>query len=305
MFPHFGLGTLPMAGAAARGAGATTNPASMRPSPFKFVPRGPIVRLDGCACAGNVRAAAVCTTGGRPDMRHVRLVIAALVVAVLAGGSAGGAGDTAASALERLVAGNARFVRDAAAPLPIDAVRRQAQLKGQSPFAIVLSCSDSRVPPEVIFNVGLGDLFVIRTAGEVVDRAVLASVEYGAERLKAPLVVVMGHETCGAVTAAVESKAGAPSMGPNLDALVGAIKPAFVRMNAPADLDHLRDAILANVEQVVNDLLARSATVRRLAAAGELQLVGAYYEFSSGRVRFSEPARVPSEPAAKDASVHK
>jgi carbonic anhydrase len=237
-------------------------------------------------------------------MRYVRTVVAALVLLVAAGAPVP-AGETPATALERLIAGNARFVKDAASALPIDAEKRQAQVKGQSPFAIVLSCADSRVPPEVIFNVGLGELFVVRTAGEVVDKAVLASVEYGAEHLKAPLLVVMGHETCGAVKAAVEAKPGAPSMGPNLDALIGSIKPAFSRMSTPVDLDHLRDAILANVEQVVNDILVKSAVVKRLAAGGELQLVGAYYEFASGRVRFSEPVKVAPEAGAKEGSGHK
>jgi carbonic anhydrase len=237
-------------------------------------------------------------------MRHVRTVVTALVLILVAGVPVR-TGDTPAGALERLIAGNARFVKDAASALPIDAEKRQAQVSGQSPFAIVLSCADSRVPPEVIFNAGLGELFVVRTAGEVTDKAVLASVEYGAEHLKAPLLVVMGHETCGAVKAAVEAKPGAPSMGPNLDALIGSIRPAFARMSAPADLDHLRDAILANVEQVVNDILVKSAVVKRLAAGGELQLVGAYYEFASGRVRFSEPVKVAPEPGAREGSGHK
>jgi carbonic anhydrase len=177
---------------------------------------------------------------------------------------------------------------------PIDEAARQAQVTGQSPFAIVLSCADSRVPPEIIFNAGLGELFIVRTAGQVGDKAVYASLEYGAEHLHVPLLVVMGHEACGAVKATIETKPGAPSMGPNLDALVAAIRPAFARMDEPADAAHVRDAVLANVEQVINDLLSRSAVVTHLASAGKLQIVGAYYEFSTGRVRFSQPvASVP------------
>ncbi|MEI6666516.1 MAG: carbonic anhydrase [Acidobacteriota bacterium] len=199
------------------------------------------------------------------------------------------------SPLDRLKSGNERFVKNPSATLPITAEKRLAQLKGQSPFAIVLSCADSRVPPEVIFNAGLGDLFVVRTAGEVADKAVLASVEYGAEHLNAPLLVVMGHESCGAVKAALEAKPGAASMGPNLDALVAAIKPGFARMTVSADLDHMREAILANVEQVINDLFSKSAIVKHLAASGKLQAVGAFYEFSTGRVRFSEPVKAEQE----------
>lgn len=237
-------------------------------------------------------------------MRYVRTVITALLLAVLASVPVR-AGETPASALERLKAGNARFVRDAASALPIDAEKRQAQLKGQSPFAIVLSCADSRVPPEVIFNVGLGELFVVRTAGSVTDKAVLASLEYGAEHLKTPLLVVMGHESCGAVKAAVETKPGAPTMGPNLDALIGTVRSSFDRLTAPADLDHLRDAILANVEQVVNDIFAKSEVVKHLAGAGELQVIGAYYELSTGLVRFSEPVKLAAEPPHKEPAAHK
>jgi carbonic anhydrase len=214
-------------------------------------------------------------------------------------------GETPAAALERLKAGNARFVKDAASAMPIDEARRQAQAQGQSPYAIVLSCADSRVPPEVIFNAGLGDLFVVRTAGGVTDKVVLASIEYGAEHLKAPLLVVMGHESCGAVKAAVETKPGAASMGPNIDALISAIRPSFDRMAASADLAHLREAILANVEQEVNDVLGRSASVKRLVAEGELQVIGAYYEFSTGRVRFSEPVALGAGRAPKEGAAAK
>ena len=210
-----------------------------------------------------------------------------------------------ASALDRLKAGNARFVRDASAPLPIDEAKRQAQIKGQAPFAAVLSCADSRVPPEVIFNAGLGEIFVVRTAGGVADKAVLASVEYAAEHLNVPLLVVMGHDTCGAVKTAVEGKVGGPSMGPNLDALVGAIRPAFDRMSVPADSEHLREAVLANVEQVVNDILSKSAIVKHLVGTGKLQAVGAYYEFATGRVRFSEPVALEAEHAPKQPSEHR
>lgn len=125
--------------------------------------------------------------------RHVAAIVAACVIAT----SLMGAAETSAPAsLERLKAGNGKFVADPAAALAIDAESRLAQARGQSPFAIVLSCADSRVRPEVIFNVGLGDLFIVRTAGQVADKVVLASIEYGAEHPHAPPVVVMGH-VCG------------------------------------------------------------------------------------------------------------
>src|SRR5215211_1923937 len=107
----------------------------------------------------------------------------------------------ARAALGRLKVGNERFARNASAPLSLSSFTRQALTTAQAPYAMVLSCADSRVPPEYIFNAGLGELFVIRAAGEVVDRSILATLEYGAEHLHVPLMVVMGHESCGAVKA--------------------------------------------------------------------------------------------------------
>jgi carbonic anhydrase len=208
---------------------------------------------------------------------------------------------TAASARDRLKAGNARYVRDASGDLPITAQKRLAQTAGQSPYAIVLSCADSRVPPEVVFNAGLGELFVVRTAGEVADKVVVASLEYAAEHLRSPLLVVMGHDSCGAVKTAIQCRlAEGPSMGPNLDSLVRAIQPAFARMQTPVDLEHLREAVLANVEQVVNDLLADSEILRHLVSAGRLEVVGGFYELATGRVRFSDA--ITAVPPAEKAS---
>jgi carbonic anhydrase len=200
----------------------------------------------------------------------------------------------AADALARLRAGNERFVKDASAAVPLGPPARQALTTGQNPFATVLSCADSRVPPEYIFNTGLGDLFVIRAAGEVVDRSVIASLEYAAEHLHVPLLVVMGHESCGAVKAAVDRT---PLEGPNLQYLVSAIRAGITRTSA--DRLELRAAILANVEQVINDALDGSQILRHAVQSGKLQVVGAYYELSSGRVMFSEPASSTAVPDHK------
>jgi carbonic anhydrase len=196
--------------------------------------------------------------------------------------------------LGRLKAGNDRFVKNASTPVSLSATTRQALTKGQTPFATVLSCADSRVPPEFIFNAGLGELFVIRAAGEVVDRSVMASLEYGAEHLHIPLLVVMGHESCGAVKAAIEK---APVEGPNLQYLVSAIREGTNRTSS--ENQELRTAVLANVEEVINDALAGSQILRHAVDTGSLQIVGAYYELGSGRVIFSEPA------ATTTAAVHK
>src|SRR5687767_4377548 len=168
----------------------------------------------------------------------------ALYLALTASVSFGVAGrsdaaDAPADALARLKSGNARFVANASEALPITAPRRAALAQGQSPFAAVLSCADSRVPPEVVFHASLGDLFVVRAAGHVSDRSVLASLEYAAEHLRVPLVVVMGHESCGAVKAAVETPAST-SLGPNLDYMLKAIRPAAAATAGHASPNRLR-----------------------------------------------------------------
>jgi carbonic anhydrase len=231
-----------------------------------------------------VRAAADCT-----EVKIQPLAVAALLVAASVSLAAGPGEPDAPRALARLKAGNGRFVADPAAALPIGERRREALLAGQDPFAVVLSCADARVPPEVIFNTGLGDLFVVRAAGEVLDRAVVASLEYGAERLHTPLLVVMGHEFCDTVRAAIDAAPGARSSGPNLDFLIKAIQPAVARTAGTLFEEPLKAAVLANVEQIVTDLQAQSDIVRRLVETGELQIVGAYYELSSGQVTFSQP----------------
>jgi carbonic anhydrase len=193
---------------------------------------------------------------------------------------------TAAQALARLKDGNGRFVSDVTADLHVDAARRAELVAGQAPYALVLSCADSRVPPEIVFNTGLGELFVVRSAGEVLDRSILASLEYGAEHLKSPLLVVMGHEFCGAVKAAKERKPGA-SMGPNLDFLLKQIQPAVARADKAIFDDPLRAAVLANVELIVAELQVQSPILHSLVERGRLQIVGAFYELSTGRVSFS------------------
>jgi carbonic anhydrase len=223
-----------------------------------------------------------------------RAIVTMVVVLVVGGwtSAAISAPNAAADALARLKAGNAVFVANPETPLAIDAARRTAAAGSQAPIATILSCADSRVPPEVIFHVGLGELFVVRAAGNVTDRAVLASVEYGAEHLHTPLVIVMGHESCGAVKAATETPVD-KSLGPNLDYLLKEIRPSVIATASTPEAARLRAAILRNVEETVNDLAAKSAILKGLWEKGTVTLVGAYYELSSGKVYFSEPASVP------------
>lgn len=210
------------------------------------------------------------------------MVIAAFVS--LASLTPSAAAPEPASPLARLKTGNDRFVKGAPSAVLLGASTRQALTKEQHPFAMVLSCADARVPPEYIFNVGLGDLFVVRTAGEVVDKSVIASLEYGVEHLHVPLLVVMGHESCDAVKTAVAAEHGE---GPNLEYLVSHIRAGI--SHSPADQQDLRGAILANVEQVINDAMSGSQILKQAATSGHLQVVGAYYELGSGSVIFSEP----------------
>jgi carbonic anhydrase len=213
-----------------------------------------------------------------------------VVVGFAASGVPAAAGPpTALESLARLKAGNAKFVSSPESALPIDGARRTALAQGQSPFASVLSCADSRVPPEVIFHASLGDLFVVRAAGNITDRAILASIEYGAEHLHSPLIVVMGHEFCGAVKAAIETPT-TTSLGVNLDFLLKAIRPSVSRVASTPEAGRLRAAILTNVEETVNDLLTESTILREMSREKAVTLVGAYYELTTGRVYFSEPA---------------
>jgi len=216
------------------------------------------------------------------------IVLGAAVVA--AGADGARQPNTPQGALGLLKAGNDRFVRNASTPASLSVNRRQELAAGQHPTAMVLSCADSRVPPEHVFNVGLGELFVIRTAGEVVDKSILATLEYGTEHLHIPLLVVMGHESCGAVSAAAQLKGEATSA--NMAYLLKAIQAA--RRQPKQEREEIKGLILANVEQVINDALAGSAVLQRMVDTGQLGVVGAYYELVSGRVMFSEMVRSES-----------
>ena len=224
------------------------------------------------------------------------LASAALAVSV-SPVDADGSAPSGLDSLSRLKAGNAQFVSNPEDAVSIAPGRRSALAQGQAPFATILSCADSRVPPEIVFHAGLGELFVVRAAGNVTDHAILASVEYAAEHLHTPLVVVMGHESCGAVKAAAEAKG--PSESANLEFLLRAIQAARRQVATAEDRDDREDIkalVLANVEEVINDAMAKSPVLRKLVAAGTLEVVGGYYELVSGRVMFSDP--VPPPPAA-------
>ena len=181
--------------------------------------------------------------------------------------------------LTRLLHGNARFAAGKPRYPRATADRLRELTGGQNPFALVLSCSDSRVPPEIIFDQGLGDIFTVRTAGHVLDDAVTATLAFGIAVLRAPLVVVLGHEQCGAVTAALQSEGEAD--GP-LAPLLEAIRPALAGPpRAASDADGLEAAVKANVGLVVSQVRALAAS---LVEEPGPDIVGAYYRLGDGRI---------------------
>lgn len=185
---------------------------------------------------------------------------------------------TAEEALKRLEEGNKRYVEGALAHPHQDGGRRTEVAGGQAPFAIVLGCADSRVSPEVLFDQGLGDLFVVRVAGNVVDDHVLGSIEYAVEHLGAKLVVVLGHERCGAVKAAKETIAAKATAGGHVGSLVEAIAPA-VEETTGGDLDA---TIHANVANVAEELAESGPVIKGVTVRG------AYYDLDTGTVVFDK-----------------
>ncbi|MBM3271573.1 MAG: carbonic anhydrase [Candidatus Sericytochromatia bacterium] len=182
-----------------------------------------------------------------------------------------------------MLEGNKRYLSAAFIHPENLAERRTDLAKGQQPFAVILGCADSRVPPEFVFDQGLGDLFVVRVAGNVVDPHVLGSIEYAVEHLGSPLIVVLGHERCGAVKAAVAG--GDP--GGHIGSLVTAIAPAVkqARASHPPDADALLDrAIKANVHQVAVEMGRTSPILAAFLKAKRLAIRGARYDLDTGVV---------------------
>jgi carbonic anhydrase len=185
-------------------------------------------------------------------------------------------------ALQRLLEGNQRYMNNKSTDLNESQVRRVELAQGQNPFAMILSCVDSRVPPELVFDRGLGDLFVIRTAGQVLDHAVVGSLQYGVAELKIPLLIVLGHEKCGAVKATVEAVEKNAHAEAEIDWLVEGIRPAVeAAKGQPGDL--LDNAVRANVSLIVEHLKGSSILSEALENA-ELKIVGARYDLDTGMV---------------------
>lgn len=219
-------------------------------------------------------------------MKQLRVLLSLLVIVVFSGFVfAGGAGD---EALQKLMDGNKRFTDGKLASKNLgDSKRTELSTKGQKPFAIVITCSDSRVPPELLFDQGLGDIFVIRVAGNVVDPIALGSVEYGAEHLHAPLIFILGHTKCGAVTATLEAT-GKPEG--NIGAIVKKIQPAaaVAKKKGGSKDEMLETAIKENMKNVYKDLMNKSTIIPELVHEGKLSIVAGEYDITTGKVAMME-----------------
>lgn len=193
----------------------------------------------------------------------------------------------AETSLQWLINGNQRFVRKhfrSDGHLAQDVQRLSA---GQSPHAIVLSCSDSRVPPEIVFDQKLGEIFVVRTAGQALGDNVIGSIEYAVEHLGSKLIVVMGHTSCGAVKAALSTMEGQSAGSPALDGLVKDIHPRLEKFKGATPSKHVHKESTTNAQQVAKDLVERSKILKDKVASGELKIVSSLYDLETGNVVFN------------------
>ncbi len=179
--------------------------------------------------------------------------------------------------IQRLKDGNNRFVADRLDGQLQDSIRRDALVGGQEPYAIVLSCADSRVVPELAFDTGLGELFVVRVAGNVANSSSLASIEYAVAHCGSTIIVVLGHQSCGAVTAAVNGG----DNGYNLNHLLAHIQPAIAA--SPTDAS-VNDVVKKNAALTAQELVNRSSIIKEAVESGKVQIVPAYYHLDSGKV---------------------
>lgn len=230
-----------------------------------------------------------------------KLAVTLGLVAAAAGlafASAGhGSSVTPDQALQKLMDGNKNYVEyHLTGSKMSDAATRASLARSQKPYAIILSCSDSRVPPEVIFDKGLGEIFVIRVAGNIADPTVLGSIEYAAEHLGSPLVMVLGHERCGAVTATVASK-GKTTGSPNIDVIVKSIGSSMKAASKDCEVckhdkkcaenkkeDFVECLVDANARMVAADLTKKSPILKHLVEEKKLKVVAAKYDLDNGKV---------------------
>ena len=181
--------------------------------------------------------------------------------------------------LNRLKAGNEKFVINKLESVNQDSDRREAVIKGQNPFAIILSCADSRVVPELIFDTGIGELFVIRVAGNVANVSSVASIEYAVAHVGVKVIVVLGHQSCGAVTAAVQGG----DQGENINHLLSYINPAIAATGDDASINEIaKENAVLTVQEMINN----SSIISEAVKSGKLEIIPAYYNLDTGKVDF-------------------
>jgi len=205
-------------------------------------------------------------------------------------GSSEGPGISPDQALSQLTQGNDRYVTGAVKhPNQTAERRKETATKGQKPFATILSCSDSRVPVEILFDSGIGDLFIVRVAGNVADVDEIGSIEYGVDHLGTPVMLVLGHTRCGAVTAVAkmaEVHGCIPELVANCEPAVARAKAANPQMNIDAVVE---EAIKENAWQSIEDLFVKSEAVRKRVREGQLKVLAAIYDIESGKVAWMGP----------------
>jgi carbonic anhydrase len=185
-------------------------------------------------------------------------------------------------ALKKLMGGNRRFVEGKSLRPRQDSMALHSTENGQKPFAVIVGCSDSRVPNEIIFDQGVGDLFIVRTAGQVMAEASYGSIEFAHLALGSKLIVVLGHKKCGAVDAAIQKPDNPPG---HIVTLINAIKPAAEKSKYMAG-DRLDNAIKQNVVEQVNELRELESVLSKRYKSGEILIVGAVYDLATGKVEF-------------------
>lgn len=183
-------------------------------------------------------------------------------------------------ALERLIEGNVNFVEDKLNGMLQNSSRRNELIQSQHPFAVVLTCSDSRVVPEIAFDTGLGEVFVVRVAGNIANKSTVATIEYAVAKLGVKLVVVLGHESCGAITSALENK----KYGKNLDYLMEYFKPSILNYST----DTVNEVAVRHAKHTVKRLCEKSEIITNAIKTDNVKLLPAYYHLKSGKVEMLE-----------------
>lgn len=212
---------------------------------------------------------------------HFKLHALVLALVLLFASASAVEVNPAKNPLERLTQGNQRYVTSKTVCHEDWSAKRSALLEGQKPFAVIVACSDSRVPPEIIFDQSLGELFVVRIAGNIVDDFAVGSIEYGVNILGANLVVVLGHSNCGAVDAALKGM----TFDNHIQEVLNAIQPAIAATKGENG-NLLEKTIKANVKNVEEKLKSSQPLLAKLMEKGALSIFGAYYHLESGKVEF-------------------